>query len=70
MSTTTSCFEAPRVLYERKDAARLLSISLSSLDRLIANKQLAARRIYRRVLIPHTELMRFSRSDHFAPSED
>lgn len=56
-----------KILYERKEAAELLSISLRSLDRLIGNKQLAARRVYRRVLIPHTELMRFSRSDHFAP---
>jgi excisionase family DNA binding protein len=52
-----------RVLYERKCAAHQLSISTRTLDRLIGNKQLSARRIGRRLLIPHTELMRLARKD-------
>lgn len=54
-----------RLLYDRKEAARQLSISVRSLDYLIAGKQLATRRLGKKVLIPHGELVRFSRADHF-----
>jgi excisionase family DNA binding protein len=56
-----------RLLYTRNEAARQLSISVRSVDYLIANKQLATRRIGKRVLIPHSELVRFARADHFEP---
>ena len=52
-------------MYDRKEAARQLSISVRSLDYLIAGKQLATRRLGKKVLIPHGELVRFSRADHF-----
>jgi len=55
--------EPTRILYDRKSAARLLSISVSTLDRFIGNKALTARRVGRKVLLPHTELMKFSRKD-------
>ena len=45
-------------------AAGMLSISCRALDYLVANKQLLVRRIGTRVLIPLSELQRFSRSDH------
>jgi hypothetical protein len=45
----------------------LLSISPRALDYLLANKQIAVRRIGSRVLIPMTELQKFSRPDHPAP---
>ncbi len=53
-----------RLLVGRKDAARMLSISERSLDYLLANQQLHARRIGSRVLIAVTELERYARSDH------
>jgi hypothetical protein len=53
-----------RILYDRKGAARTLSISVRSLDYLIAGKQLNTRRIGKKVLIPHGELIRFARADH------
>lgn len=53
-----------RLLYDRKSAARQLSISLRSLDALIANKRLETRRIGSRVLIPRATLVKFSRADH------
>ena len=53
----------PRMLYDRKEAARQLSISVDTLDRLIGTKQLTARRVGRKVLLPHVELMKFSRRD-------
>ena len=43
----------------------MLSISVSTIDRLIGAKSLIARRIGRKVLLPHVELMRFSRKDCF-----
>jgi excisionase family DNA binding protein len=58
---------APRLLYDRKEAARQLSVSMRSLDYLIANKQLSFRRIGKKVLVPHAELVRFARGDHFGP---
>ncbi len=59
--------EAPstqRLLVGRREAAALLSISPRALDYLLSNKQLSARRIGSRVLIPMIELLRFSESDH------
>jgi hypothetical protein len=60
--STVDTFE--RLLYSRRDAARLLSISTRSLDYLIGTKQLTARRLGRRLLVPRTELLRFVRADH------
>lgn len=53
-----------RLLYDRKSAAQQLSVSVATLDRLVANKCLTARRIGGRVLIPYGELKRFARADH------
>jgi excisionase family DNA binding protein len=53
-----------RILYDRKEAAHQLSISVRSLDYLISNRKLAFKRIGKKVLIPYTELVKFSRSDH------
>jgi hypothetical protein len=53
-----------KLLVGRAEAAGMLSISCRALDYLVANKQLLIRRIGTRVLIPVSELRRFSRSDH------
>ena len=53
-----------KLLVGRMEAAGMLSISARALDYLVANKQLITRRIGTRVLIPVSELRRFSRSDH------
>jgi excisionase family DNA binding protein len=53
-----------RLLVGRKEAAHLLSISARAVDYLVANKQLATRRIGSRVLIPVSDLQRFVRADH------
>ena len=58
--------DEPRLLYDRKSAARQLSISTRAIDRLIANKCITARRVGSRVLIPYGELKRFARADHFS----
>jgi excisionase family DNA binding protein len=53
-----------KFLVGRDEAAEMLSISRRALDYLVANKQLTARRIRARVLIPVADLRRFSRVDH------
>jgi excisionase family DNA binding protein len=53
-----------KLLVGRHEAAEMLSISRRAIDYLVANKQLGARRIGARVLIPVSELRRFSRADH------
>jgi len=53
-----------KLLVGRLEAAEMLSISARALDYLVANKQLATRRIGTRVLIPVAELRRFSKGDH------
>jgi hypothetical protein len=62
---TTSYSPAPRLLYDREEAARQLSISVRSLDYLIANKQLDIRRLGKKVLVPHASLVRFSSANHY-----
>jgi len=54
-----------RLLYARKEAARQLSISVRSLDYLIAAKKITTRRLGRKVLITHGELLRFANSNYY-----
>ena len=53
------------ILISKKDAAKALSISLRTLDNLIAAKALIVRKIGSRVLIPRRALDEFARRDHF-----
>lgn len=57
-----------KILFDRKAAAFALSISVRSLDYLIAGQQLKTRRIGRKVLIHRSELRRFALGDHFVIS--
>jgi hypothetical protein len=54
-----------KLLYSRKDAAFALSLSMRSIDYLIAGKHLLTRRIGNRILIPADEIRRFARANHF-----
>jgi len=49
-----------KVLYTKREAAQMLSISVRSLDYLIVSGQLAARRIGRRVLIHRDAIEQFA----------
>jgi excisionase family DNA binding protein len=53
-----------KLQYSRKEAAADLRISLRTLDRLIANKQITVRRIGRRVFITREALEQFIKRDH------
>ena len=56
--------EPIRLLHSKVEAAQMLNVSLRTIDNLIAYRELAPRRIGRRVLIPHSEILRFVRVDH------
>jgi len=53
-----------KLLVGRQEAAVRLSLSVRSIDYLLADRQLTFRRIGGRVLIPIAELERFARMDH------
>jgi hypothetical protein len=55
-----------RLLYDRKTAARQLSISVRSLDYIIAAKGLDTRRIGKKVLVTHASLVRYASGNHHA----
>jgi excisionase family DNA binding protein len=52
--------EVGKLLYSRKDAARLLSISLRSVDYMIAAGKLKTRKIGSRILIPASAIQRMA----------
>lgn len=53
-----------KLLVGREEAAAMVSLSVRSIDYLLANKQLACRKIGNRTMIPVSELQRFVRKDH------
>jgi hypothetical protein len=55
-----------RLLYDRKSAALMLSISVRTLDYIVAAKGLDTRRIGRKVLVTHASLVRYASGNHFA----
>jgi excisionase family DNA binding protein len=62
---TTVSERVPEVLTLSKlEAARMLGVSLRTVDRLIALKRLPVRRLGRRVLIPRNGLQNLLRADH------
>lgn len=57
--------EGARLLYDRKEAARQLSISVRSLDYFLAQRKFETRRIGKKVLITHSSLVRFAHANHY-----
>jgi hypothetical protein len=55
----------PKLLFSRREASYSLGISTRSLDHLISRKELATRRLGKKVMVSAKELERFSRADHF-----
>ena len=54
--------ETPRLLFPKREAARMLGISVRKLDYLIAQGRLSVSRIDGRVLVARWELERFARA--------
>ena len=53
-----------KLLYSRKEAAAMLSVSLDTVHNMILRRELKPCRVGRRVLIPRAELIRFTQRDH------
>jgi hypothetical protein len=53
------------MLYDHNDASRQLSISVRSLDCIIAGKRLETRRSGKNVLVTHASLSRYASANHF-----
>ena len=67
---TVMPFPSSRLLYDRKEAARQLSVSVRSVDYLIAGKELETRRIGKKVLVTHASLVRYAQANHYeSPKE-
>jgi len=62
--------QTDRLAVNRFEAARLLSISLRTLDSLLARGELRGLRVGRRVLFPVEELQRFLKRDHPLPEKE
>jgi len=54
-----------KLLFSKREAAHMLSVSPRTLDTLIANRRLPVRRVHKRVLIHRTDLHGFARKDHY-----
>ncbi len=54
-----------KILYDRKSAALALSLSIRSIDYLIAQGVLRTRKVGHKVLIPASELRRFASANHY-----
>lgn len=55
------------ILVPRWEAARLLGISMRTVDYLLARRDLTPRRVGRKVLVSYEELRKFARRDHSSP---
>lgn len=66
MGTQTAVMEhtTGQIALSKQEAAKMLSVSPRTIDRLIALKELQVRRLGRRVLIPRISLENFLRTDH------
>lgn len=56
-----------RLLYDRKNAALQLSISVRSLDYLIAQKRIRTVRKGKKVMVPHADLVRYANTNDYEP---
>jgi len=57
------------ILVSKREAARLLSLSVRSIENLVARKELVPRRVGRRVLFVRKSLELFARRDHATSAE-
>jgi excisionase family DNA binding protein len=57
------------ILISKKDTAVVLSVSVRTVQNLIARKQLPTRRIGRRCMVPYRAVVEFARRDHPSAGE-
>ena len=70
MENTVFAGPVPKILYSKREAAQVLSVSLRTFDNLIANEEIVVRRLGRRVLVEFRELQRFAQQDHPTQSKE
>jgi excisionase family DNA binding protein len=63
-NTISEPADVPRLLFSQREGARVLGVSLRTIQNFIASKQLPVRRLGRRVLIHRKDLEAFARRDH------
>jgi excisionase family DNA binding protein len=63
-NASTAVIPFPKLAYTKSEAGQMLSVSLRTIDNLIAMKELTVRRVGRRVIIPATSITAFLRIDH------
>lgn len=63
----TSEDNSPRIRYDRKNGARVLSMCIRAYDYRLSTGKLASFRDGKKVYVLHTELMRYAREHHFEP---
>ncbi len=56
--------ETKQLLVSKKEAARLLGVCVRTVEGFVSRKQLTARKIGRRVLIPFSAIEQFAKRDH------
>jgi excisionase family DNA binding protein len=56
-----------KLLVTKREAASALSVSVRTIEDFIRKKELAARKIGRRTLVPLASLEAFARRDHASP---
>jgi excisionase family DNA binding protein len=61
--------QTEKLAVSRFEAAKMLSISLRTLDSLLARGELRGKRVGRRILFPLDELDRFLKRDHPLPGK-
>lgn len=54
-----------KLLYSKKDAAFALSLSVRSIEHLLATKRIEFRRFGAKVLIPATEIRKFAKGNDY-----
>jgi hypothetical protein len=64
VSTQNDTSEEHRLLYDRREAARMLSLPIRSIDYFLAAGVFKTRRVGKKVMIPYAELVKFAARDH------
>jgi excisionase family DNA binding protein len=59
-----------KILYDRKSAAHALSVSVRTIDYLLAAGEFETRRIGKKVLITRASLLRFAQGNHYESPRD
>lgn len=66
----TQIHAVEKLLYDKKSAAFALSVSVRTIDNMLADKRLSYRRCGRKVLIPASDIRRISKCEQLQEAGD